>query len=649
MLVVNLIVTVHFCEWEDKQQDASQETYQVNINFQSFRMKNDGNMLKIITSLFLLVFAISFSQNDSINQLEEIVLKGSFSPSLNSGYTVETISDSILKSNNQSLGNLLQNQANLYFKQNGYGMVSSISLRGTNASQTGVYWNGIAINSSLNGQTDFNTLSAYSFDEIEIRIGGASVLLGSGAIGGAINLSDQVTIQNNQEAKLLLGLGSYQTYSTHFQGIISNDNLYAKLSLGATSSENDYPFFESDLINENGQFKNYHINGVFAYKINDKNRLTYFTSFIDNDRNTSRTITVPSNSKIENYNSRNLLDWKYIGNKFTSSLKLAYLAEEFTYFFNKDDSNYSNGESKNFISKYDLTYFLNSNILFNGGIEYKNEQGNGSNIPKQDQNIFNTYVLFHHQPLSKLNYNLSIRKGYSSVFDIPFIFAFDAKYDLTSNLTFKTAFSTNYRTPTFNDLYWEPGGNSDLKTEKSKSAEIGLVFKNELLSFHITSYLIKSKDLIQWQPVSSSFWQPQNVQEVSNYGFESSLEAQKNFNYHTLGLKIKYDYSKSEDESTHKQLIYVPFHKANAIINYQYKKWSFSYNLQYTGEVYITTSNTQSLDDYLLSNINIQRSFFKNRMQLECRVNNLFDKNYQSVAYRPMPNRNYSLQINLNI
>jgi len=612
-------------------------------------MKNEGNMIKIFSFFFLLISVVSFSQNDSINQLEEIVLKGSFSPSLNSGYTVEKIPESLLKNNYQSLGNLLQNQANLYFKQNGYGMVSSISIRGTNASQTGVYWNGIALNSSLNGQTDFNTLSAYNFDEVEIRKGGASVLLGNGAVGGAINLSDKISFKNKQEVTSLFSLGSYQTYSGHAQGVISNDNLFVKLSLGAVSSENDYPFYDSNLKNENGQFKNFNINGVFAYKINNKNRLTYHTSYIDNDRNTSRTVTASNNSKIENYNSRNLLDWKYLGNRISSSLKVAYLTEKFTYYFDKNNPNTSNGESKNFVSKYNLTYFLNNDIFFNGGIEYKNEKGLGTNISKQDQNIFNTYVLFHHQPLAKLNYNLSIRKGYSSVFDIPFIYAIDVKYEWFKHLAFKTAFSTNYRTPTFNDLYWEPGGNSDLQSEKSKSAEIGVVYKNQLFNFHITSYVIKSKDLIQWQPVSSSFWQPQNVQDVSNYGLELFAEARKKYNQHTFGLKVQYDYSKSEDESTHKQLIYVPFHKGNAIVNYQYKKWKFNYNLQYTGKVYITTSNTQSLNDYVLSNLNLQRSFFKNRMQLAFYINNLFDKSYQSVAYRPMPDRNYSLQINLKI
>ena len=619
------------------------------IKNQSFRKKDLGVMSKLISAIFLLFFAISFSQNEGVNRLEEIVLKGSFSPKLNSGYNLETISDSILKNNNESLGDLLQKQANVFFKENGHGMVSSIALRGTNASQTGVYWNGIAINSSLNGQTDFNTLSASGFDEVAIRKGGASVLLGSGAIGGAINLSDKIIFQKKKEANVLLSLGSYQTYSSQITAALSNESIFSKFSIGGAISENDYPFLGSDLKNENGQYKNYNINGVFALKINALNSLSYYTSFVDNDRNTPRTITAPSNSKLLNFDTRNLIDWKYLGSTYTSSLKLAYLTEDFTYFFDKADENVSKGKSNRWISKYDFTYFLNKTIILNAGLEYSNEQGRGSNLPASNQNIFNAYGLFQHQPFDNWTYNLSMRKGVSSVFDIPFIYAIDTRFSITDELALKAAFSTNYRNPTFNDLYWEPGGNPDLKAEKSKSAELSIDYKHRFVQLDMTTYYIKSKDLIQWQPIDNFIWQPQNVQDVSNYGFEISAMAERKFNKHALSLKLQYDYTVSQDAATDKQLIYVPYHKSNALINYRYNNWHIAYNLQYTGKVYTTTSNTQSINSYLLSNVDIYRNLFKNKVLLAFKINNLFDKSYQSVAYRPMPNRNYTFNIHFKI
>ena len=607
-------------------------------------------MSRFIPFLFLISFVSLIAQNDSINHLEEIVIKGNFSPVLNSGYRVEVIKDSILNSNSQSLGNLLQGQVNLYFKQNGNGMVSSISLRGTNASQTGVYWNGIAINSSLNGQVDFNSLSAGSFDEVEIKRGGGSVLLGSGAIAGAINLSDRIVFYKQQKANLHFGYGSYNTLSTQFKGVVSNSNLYAKVSFGATKSDNDYPYFNSDLKNENGAYKNYNVNGSFAYAINNSNSLSINASYFDNDRNTSRTLTAASNSKLLNTDIRNLINWRYIGNRFTSSLKFAYLYEKFSFVFDRDANISSKGKSNSIIAKYDFTYYLNNKIFFNSGLEFKNANASGDNVDNVEQNDFTGYILFHHSPIEKLNYNLSMRKGVSSIYDIPFIYDFDVKYELLFNLTLKAALSTNYRLPTFNDLYWVPGGNVDLKSETSKSAELGLKYNTKLFNFGVTSYIIKSKDLIQWRPVTGTFWQPQNIQEVSNYGIEFIASFEKKLDRHSFGVKMFYDYTKTQDKELNKELIYTPNHKANGLLNYAYNNWSFSYNLQYTGKVYITTSNSQSLDSYLLSNVDISRSFFKNKnLLLLFRVNNLFDENYQSVAFRPMPNRNFTININLKI
>jgi iron complex outermembrane receptor protein len=606
-------------------------------------------MKKILTLFSIFIVNFCFAQVDSVNHLEEIVLKGSFSPVLNSGYHVEIIKDSIVENENQSLGNLLQNQVNLYFKQNGNGMVSSIALRGSNASQTGVYWNGISINSSLNGQTDFNTLTANSFEEVEIRKGGGSVLLGSGAVGGAINLKDRIAFYDKKELKVNIGMGSYDTYSLQTKAVISTDNLFAKIAFGATSSANDYPYLGTDLKNENGSFKNYNFNAVFGYKFDDKNQIHANALLYDNERNNSRTLTTQSSAKLLNTDSRFLLDWKNLGNKYSSSFKLAYLKEDFTYFFDKNSANSSEGNSNNFIAKEDFTYFLNTDIFLTTGLEFKNQTGSGTNIENVEQNDFTAYLLLHHQPTQNLSYNASIRKGASSAYQIPFIYSLDVRYNLFEKYVFKANYATNYRLPTFNDLYWEPGGNPDLNAEKSNSAEISFGMIQKDFEINVTSFYIQSKDMIQWQPLNAAIWQPVNVQDVTNYGVEFSAFAEKRFDRHIFQFKAQYDYTISDDKGLDKQLIYVPNHKANGIINYQIKDWNFNYNLQYTGEVFITTNNSQTLDAYWLSNCSVSKKILKNKMKIAFSVNNIFNENYESVAYRPMPNRNFLINLNLKL
>ncbi|MCA0931510.1 TonB-dependent receptor [Lutimonas saemankumensis] len=606
-------------------------------------------MKKFILLLFI-CFGTIQAQTDSINQLDEIVLRGNFSPVVNSGYEVKVISDSILKNSYSSLGELLQEQANFYFKQNGYGMVSSISLRGTSASQTGVFWNGIGINSALNGQTDFNTIQANGFDELEVRKGGGSVLLGNGAIGGAVNLKDQVSFYDKKDLKVLLGAGSFDTYFGQATGTFSTDRFYAKVSGGLQYSQNDYPYPESDLRNENGAFENYNLNATFGFKLNEMHSIKLHSAFFENDRELSRTLTTESNSKLKNTDQRFLLDWIYVGNRFTSSFKTALLHEEFTYLFDKNrPSNESVGSSNRFIAKYDLSYFFTNSLFLKGGVEFENAKGDGSNIDDASRDDFTAYVLMHHEPWERFQYNVSLRAGASSAYSIPVIYSLDARYGLSEKFSVRAALSTNYRLPTFNDLYWEPGGNPDLKPEFSSSAEAGLDFSSKGFTLSGTFYVINSEDLIQWRPVTQDFWRPENVSKASNRGFETTMGYSKSFKDHSLNFKLTYDYTLAKDKELDKNLIYVPEHKAAGLIDYSWKKWRFNYHLQYVGEVFITTNNSQSLDDYFLSNVSFNRLFLKDMLAVQFKINNLFDTNYQSVAYRPMPGRNYVIQINFKL
>ena len=602
-----------------------------------------------ITTLFLFFCLLGFSQTDRTTELEEIILKGNFSKSINIGHTVESISDSILRSSYESLGNLLQNNSNLYFKQNGNGMVSSISLRGTGASRTAVYWNGIPINSNLNGQTDFNTLFANGFDQVRIRKGGGSVLLGNGAIGGAINLSDQIIFIPLKDLEVLVGLGSYSTLNGQATAKLSSKKFYGKISFGGYKSKNDYPYLGTNQKNENGELQNFNLNGVFGVKLGSKNTLNFYSTFFDSDRNSSGTITSSSQAKLLDKNSRFLLDWKFLADRFTSSTKASYLLENNTYFYDKNQIEYSESTSKRFIGKYDFTYFLNNSISFNAGAQYDNIEGFGTNIKNTTQNDFTSYFLFQHKPKSTIYYNLSVRKGFSSAYEIPLIYGLDVKFSLPKNISLRGSYATNYRLPTFNDLYWEPGGNANLIPETSKTAELGISYYTSLLSLNATSFFIQNKNLIQWQPITSDVWAPINIQSAKNFGLEISAIFNKTINKHVLNLKVQYDFVKAMDENLDKQLIYVPNHKANVILTYQIAKWNFGYNYQYTSKVYTTTSNSQTLDGYNLSNLFFKRQLFKDKIIVALNLNNIFNESYQSVAYRPMPNRNITLNIKLLI
>jgi iron complex outermembrane receptor protein len=253
--------------------------------------------------------------------------------------------------------------------------------------------------------------------------------------------------------------------------------------------------------------------------------------------------------------------------------------------------------------------------------------------------------MFQHQPFERFKYNLSLRAGGSTAYSIPVIFSVDGSFQLTRSFDLKGAYSSNYRLPTFNDFYWEPGGNPDLEPETSNSGELGIAFQKKEHVISITGFVINSEDLIQWQPGSDGIWSPVNIKEANNYGFELAAKGSQKFNEHQIGWNLRYDYTRAIDKDTNNQLIYVPEHRANGLFQYAWRTWTLQYQIQYTGEVFVTTSNTQSLDDYAISNLEFVKSFFNRRMILSFKVNNLFNKAYQSVAFRPMPDRNGQLNL----
>ncbi len=72
-----------------------------------------------------------------------------------------------------------------------------------------------------------------------------------------------------------------------------------------------------------------------------------------------------------------------------------------------------------------------------------------------------------------------------------------------------------YRYPTFNDQYWEPGGNPDLKPEETQVLTAQIQFDLKRMGSLMCQWQKKeSSNLIQWMPVHS-YWQPGNVQSAT--------------------------------------------------------------------------------------------------------------------------------------
>ncbi|WP_159024058.1 TonB-dependent siderophore receptor [Formosa sp. L2A11] len=610
-------------------------------------------MKKKLTILFLCIACfpvILGAQTDTIQKLDEVLITADAQlKNFSNTQSVLVLTDSVISINQPSLTALLNYNTPIFFKENGLGMVSSPAFRGTTAQQTAVIWNGININSQLNGQTDFNTLNTSDFNSISVRSGGGSVIYGSSAIGGSIHLNNTFDYTEGFKNTIKSSYGSFNTLQLHYNGNIVTKNLSANVGISRNSSDNDYDYVDSDEYNENGEFYNTSLNANISYRLNNNNVLKLYSYAFDGERHFSLTNSNETPTKYRDFNTRNLIEWDGFYNKMTSKLKLAYLTEEYKYFANINSDSHTFGKVNSIIAKYDFTYNPSENITINAIADATQNKGKGSSIEKETRNIGSLNLLFKHQYNTWFLYELGLRQEATNTYNSPFLYSLGLQFKVNNPYSITINGSKNFRIPTFNDLYWEDSGNPDLKPETSYQAEIGNHLKLKHTTLSVTAYYNDITDMIRWI-YNGSLWQPTNTDHVITYGLEGVFQYSRTVKDHTFTLNSTYAYTISENQETKKQLTYVPYNKVTASLGYNFKNVSAFYQWLYIGSLFTTTDNISKykIDDYNLFNIGVDYTF-SNTFTLGGKLNNIWNTNYQGGSNRYMPGRNYSIYLNINI
>ena len=595
----------------------------------------------------LLMCHTVWAQHDSI-ALKEVTVSDVQLRNFSNSQKVQKLNDSILSKNSASLTSVLNYNTAIYFKENGLGMVSSPSFRGTTAQQTAVIWNGININSQLNGQTDFNTISTKDFDHISIRAGGGSAIYGSSAIGGSVHLNNDLSFQNQFRNELDLGYGSFNTFTGNYKISASNEKVSSNVSVSRNSSENDYDYLKSkkDQKNENGQFYNTSLNSAFGYKLNASNYLKLYSQVFESERHFSGTTSAIGKSKYRDLNTRNMLEWDGFYNRFTSKLKLAAFSEQYKYFEDADAGLFTTAKAETWLARYDIGFHVTEKMFVNALLDYTRTKGFGSDISENERSIFAAAVLMKYQITQKISYEASLRKEVTDNYDSPMLFATGLKMNITKNYLIRLNASRNFRIPTFNDLYWNGSGNPELNPESSYQGEIGQELRLRNFTASATAYYIDIKDMLRWVPGKNGIWSPQNVAKVKTYGVDASLNWNRKIGRHQFDFSANYGYVVSTDDLLDKQLIYVPHHKGTASAAYFYRRMGIWYQFLYNGEVFTSSDNFYKLDSYQVSNIGADYDFgTKNTYKIGLAANNIFNEYYESVSKRPMPGFNYTINL----
>lgn len=142
----------------------------------------------------------------------------------------------------RSLGDvLLEAPGAQVTRTGGMGAFSSVALRGAAGEETLVLLDEIPLTTADGGAFDLSLFPAELFDRVTVFRGGAPVWLGSGAIGGVLQLTPRRREQNGLNVSL--GAGSYDTYQVQAGAEVTTPRGWQSHSqLVVRGTEGDFPY-----------------------------------------------------------------------------------------------------------------------------------------------------------------------------------------------------------------------------------------------------------------------------------------------------------------------------------------------------------------------------------------------------------------------
>lgn len=619
-----------------------------------------------IVFCFGIATAFSQTKDSAAISLKEVEITGIESKQFIAGKKIQKI-DSLTKQNfnSSNLGELLSVNSPVFIKNYGSGNLSTSSFRGGNASQTAVLWNGFNIQNNMLGQNDFSQLPNFIFDDIGIEYGGSASVWGSGAMGGSIHLNNKPRFNKGMITVLNLGFGSYSTQKLNSAVHYSGKKFSSTTKVYLNQSQNSFEYLDTIAKQQtHSQFAMQGFLQELSFLFSKNHKVTARAWYNVTQRNLPPTLRSKKSTASQlDKNLKLSADWIYEGKKLIPSIRIAYFDDVLNY----TDSSaklFSNSKINTFITEGEINYLITPNNKLLLGANYTNYVATTLNYSKPNQSLSKEAILLGYNFNyfeQKLQFDLNIRQEFSSAFIIPLTGSAGLSYQLMKQVKLKANTAKVYRLPTLNDLYWNPGGNPNLKPEEGNtyegSFEVKLPFKYFLLETEMTYFDKNISNWIYWVPGPGGNPTPINLMKVYSRGTETSshmsytlnkLKTQVGFNSAYV-LSTSTESNLENDASVNKQLIYTPRYNYGGNFSITYNKFNISYYHNYVGYRFTTSDNTTWLKPYQFANLKIgyQYGFQKINFITAFHINNLFNSSYMVIAQRPMPLRNYEVSITL--
>lgn len=489
----------------------------------------------------------------------------------------------------------------------------------------------------------FQTLMA---DRVEVLRGPASVLYGSNAMGGVLNIVTRSIHEDGVKSSVNLGAGSYGTVQAEASNQVRSGKFSSTVSAQYGRTDNHRPRMG---------FEQYGGYLKLGYDITE-----HWNAYADADIthfNSSYPGAVSSPMYgADQWITRGVVSAAVENHYNRTSGALSVYSNFGRHKIDDGSADPTTPTQRFFRSKDALTgiSWYQSAQLFEGnrltvGMDYQHIYGNAYYTSKQTGEVLDTpnkqsgkshrneiagYVDFRQDLATWLTIDAGLRLDHHSVTGTEWIPQAGIVVRPIETGEIKAMASKGFRNPTMREMYLYPPSNEELEPERIWNYELS--WRHRLGAFHYGAnlYYIKGDNMIQTVNRKNV-----NTGEIENYGAE--LEAEYRIDSH---WSVNTNHSLLHMEHP---VIAAPTYKGFLGANYNCCRWTVVAGLQYISGLYTAVGDQEQKEDFCLLNASVTYNVAKG-LSLWLRGENLLAQSYEINLGYPMPRATFMGGINWN-
>ena len=517
------------------------------------------------------------------------------------------------------LAELLRFEAGIDIGRNGGpGQATSIFLRGTESNHTLVLIDGVRINPGTLGGAAVQHIAPEIIERVEIVKGARSALYGTDAIGGVINIITRKADSPYVEAGL--GAGSFNSQTGHVSAGTRSDAGEVNATINWQDTDGYAPRVDSDIetgydnltlsLSAARQFGSSEIGIRHWQTEGNVEYLDFFLSPLDQDfKNAATALQVDSR----------------ISEQGNSKFIVSHIVDEI-----------QQNQSPDFVKStrisldWQYTHALENHTL-TGGVYLVDENASSLSFGTGFDEDTDVRALFVQDQLGFGRHSafVALRLTDHETFGNQTTWNAEYAFDLSDDWTLNTGIGRAFRAPDATDRFGF-GGNPDLNPELADSAQFGLRYvPGNRHKFDIEFYANDIEDLIEFDFATFTLV---NIDKAEIRGVQLGYE----YTGDSFTLRTEVVEQRADNATTDTRLLRRA--EQSATISYTQNIGPHRLGLAILASGDRKDFGDRTLAGYVIANLTGQIQL-GNSWQLNARIENLFDKEYQTSADYRMQER----------